>query len=413
MRGIRPSTLWHLLYATLVGGQRGGVGRGIMQTHDSPPHIQIIKYNKSMFKERVKALQKTLANIQVDALLVSNHYNILYLTGFKGLAPTEREGWVLVTGQHVYLFTDGRYVTEELISRMGQNDCDVKLIGPGKSLLTYLSELTRQEQVHILGFEADSLLFQEYQTLRDRLQISSFVPTDRVLLKQRAVKDQAEISTIRSACQFGDACLKELVPLIKPGMPEKELAFKMELITRQKGYELAFDTIVAVGANSAIAHYNTKEGNGVIESGSVVLVDYGLKYKNYVSDITRMFFMGQPSDRIKRMYEVLLEAQEQAIEDLKNEEFLKDVDANCRDYLQDHNLPNFAHSTGHGVGLEIHEEPKVSLYSTDTRQVNTVVTIEPGVYLPEEFGMRIEDTVCVNEKGVEILTGFPKALTVI
>ena len=172
---------------------------------------------------------------------------------------------------------------------------------------------------------------------------------------------------------------------------------------------MAFDPIVAVDVNSSVAHYNTKDGTGAVKDGSIALIDFGVKYKNYLSDITRMVFVGHPSDEDKNVYKVLADAQQKTVKKIMELETLKEVDDFNRKLITDRRLPSYPHSTGHGVGLEIHEYPKVSFNSSDRKIENQIFTVDPGVYLPGKYGMRIEDTVVI-EKGLKarLLTQFPK-----
>jgi Xaa-Pro aminopeptidase len=184
----------------------------------------------------------------------------------------------------------------------------------------------------------------------------------------------------------------------------------MEQWMREKGYEQAFEPIVAIDANSAVPHYDTKRGNNQkLRNGSVLLLDYGVQYESYNSDISRMIFIGDQSTEIMTAYEGLRKAQEETVQFVQKAKSLKEVDLFCRAELKKAGLPDFPHSTGHGVGIEVHESPKVSFRSTDQIKPFQILTIEPGIYFPDKWGMRVEDTVFVDEKTqVKSLTKFPK-----
>ena len=238
------------------------------------------------------------------------------------------------------------------------------------------------------------------------------VPVSHAFSQKRSIKSEEEIFAIKQACHIGDLVLKDVTPYIHPGQTEKEIAWYIERSIRE-GYkaEIAFDPIVAVDAHAAIPHYNTKRGEGEIKDGSLLLIDFGVKSHNYCSDITRMVGIGAISDEIKNTYSKLLIVQEKTIEQVNNIKNLKDIDIFCRSALQKIGLPLYSHSTGHGVGLEVHESPRISTLSQDEKKEGQVFTIEPGIYHPNKWGMRIEDTIAISHQGeIEVLTRFPKDL---
>jgi len=361
-----------------------------------------------MLQCRVDKLRKTLQEKNLDGFLVSNFYNILYLSGFKTLVDNEREAWMLVMTRNAYLFSDSRYLNDKLQitnnnSIINNKYLIIKLITPEKGLIKHLKEITGKEKIQRLGFEGDDLKVNELQKLKEKLINIEFIPTEKLIIKQREIKDESEIEKIRKACKITDECLTEIVKTIKVGQTEKEIAFKIEFWLKEKGYDLAFYPIVAVDENSAVPHYDTKTGNNKkVKNNSIILIDFGTKYQDYLSDITRVVFVGKPNDEIINAYNKLLAVQTKTIEQCGNETICKNLDSFCRQQL------NYPHSTGHGVGLEIHEYPKISLTSTDVFSPNQIITIEPGVYFENKWGMRVEDTVLVKENGVEVLTKFDK-----
>lgn len=375
-----------------------------------------------MYDQRVKKLRGSLSQKNVDSMLISNFYNILYLTGFKTLTNDEREAFVLVTKNKVFLFSDERYIDKNY--RLQITDYELKLIEPQRGLISHLQDIVKEEQIVNLGFEAEDMRFYEYQKLRTTFSNVSLIPTSKLVVKVREIKDEGEINRIKKACEIGDECLSAVIKTIKLGVAEKEIAFKIEMWLKEKGFDLAFDPIVAIDANSAVAHYNTKDGKGEVKDASVILIDFGVKYKDYLSDITRMVFFGKPGDEVKNAYEILLSAQEKTVEKIADFDSLKDIDDFCRRLItsskgrspsgRDYLLPSYPHSTGHGVGLEIHEYPKVSINSPDHKIPNQVFSIEPGVYFPDKFGMRVEDTVAIGKDlKAKVLTRFPKSLLII
>lgn len=285
-----------------------------------------------------------------------------------------------------------------------------KLITPEKGLIKHLQEIVREEKISKLGFEGDDLKVSELQRIKEYLPGVELTALEKLVIKIREIKDEGEISNIRKACQIADICLQEIIKTIKIGSSEKEIAFKIEFWLKEKGHDLSFYPIVAIDKNSAVPHYDTRNGNNEkVKKNSIILIDYGAKYNDYHSDTTRMIFVGKQSDEIINVYNKLSEAQTKTIEQLKIDNNPVSLDQFCRRPITDYRLPSYPHSTGHGVGLQIHEFPKISFTSTDVLLPNQVVTIEPGVYLEGKWGMRIEDTVLIKEKGeIEVLTRFRK-----
>ncbi|MBI4973685.1 aminopeptidase P family protein [Candidatus Roizmanbacteria bacterium] len=351
-----------------------------------------------------------IKGFHVDALFITNFYNILYFTGFRTLVPHEREAFLLVTKKNAYIFSDGRY---ERHTPSPSQEGNFKLLTPEKGLMKHLQEIIAEEKIVKMGFEREDLKWSEYNTFQKSLGVE-LIPQDRVGVKIRAVKDAQEIAKIKKACEVGDECLRDISKTLREGSSEKEVAWNIEKWIRDKGYEIAFDPIVAVDANSAVPHYDTKNGNSHVKSNSIILIDMGVRYDGYNSDITRMFFMGKQPDEVIGAYETLLSAQTKTIRYLSKDHKLADVDKYCRQLITDNRLPTYPHSTGHGVGLEVHENPKVSGTSEETFQSGNIITIEPGIYLPGKWGMRIEDTVAItSNKQVKVLTAYPKLLQVL
>jgi len=383
-----------------------------------------------MLQTRIEKLRKILKEKNLDGFLVSNFYNVLYLTGFKTLTDNEREAWGLITAKNIYLFTDSRYLNDKIQmtndkSNLNNNFLILKLITPEKGLIKYLQEIVAEEKIQKLGVEGDDLKVSELQNFVKYLENIEFVPLEKFIIKIREIKDEEEIDQLRTACKIADQCLEEVVKIIRPGISEKEIAFQIEFWLKKKGYDMSFYPIVAIDKNSGVPHYDTRNGNNEnVKKNSIILIDYGAKFKDYHSDMTRMIFVGRPTDEMINAYGALLKAQEQTVERLKTDNNPVSIDQYCRRLIiegsvkpgpyTDYRLPSYPHSTGHGVGLQIHEFPKISFTSTDVLLPNQVVTIEPGVYLENNWGMRIEDTVLIKQnKKVEVLTKFKKDLLII
>ena len=383
-----------------------------------------------MQQQRLEKLRKILKEKNLDGFLISNFYNILYLTGFKTLTENEREGWGLITTNSVYLFTDLRYVKSPSFAKAspsGQPTGDkpegkqnLKLITPEKGLIKHLQEIVEEEEIQHLGFEGDDLKVSELQKIKEHLTNIKLISLEKSVIKVREIKDEEEINNLRTACKITDQCLEEIVRTIKPGTSEKEIAFRIEFWLKEKDYNLSFYPIIAVDKNSAIPHYGTLNGtNEKVKNNSVILIDFGSRFKDYHSDMTRMIFVGKPTGEMVDVYKTLLIAQESTIKQLRIDDNPVSIDQFCRQQLTIHQSPTtsrhaYPHSTGHGVGLQIHEYPKISFTSTDVLLPNQVVTIEPGVYLDNKWGMRLEDIVLIKEGGqVEVLTKFEKKLLII
>jgi Xaa-Pro aminopeptidase len=364
-----------------------------------------------VLEQRIDKLRKILQEKNLNGFLISNFYNILYLIGFKTLTDSEREGWALITAKNIYLFTDARYITN-----MGSKIKSLKseLITPEKGLIKHLQEIIKEEKIQRLGFEGDDLKVSELQKIKKYLTDVTFISLEKLIIKIREIKDEEEIKNIKTTCQIADQCLKEIIQTIEIGITEKEIAFKIEFWLKEKGYDLSFYPIVAIDKNSAIPHYDTKNGNNEkVKKNSIILIDYGAKYNNYHSDITRMIFVGQQSNEVINVYKTLLKTQVKTIKRLKVDNNPVAIDQFCRQQLSKDQI-TYPHSTGHGVGLQVHEYPKISYTSTDVLLPNQVITIEPGIYIKNKWGMRIEDTVLIKENNeVEVLTKFNKKLLII
>lgn len=366
-----------------------------------------------MLQTRVDKLRNILKEKNLDGFLVSNFYNLLYLTGFRTLTDNEREAWGLVTNKNVYLFTDSRYLNSK---DQNVKSYITKLITPKNGLIKHLIEIFEKEKIKMLGFEGDDLKVSELMNIKNSVPSVGLFPLEKFVVKIREIKDKEEINNLKTACKIADQCLEEVVKMIKPGVSEKEIAFKIEFWLKENGYDFSFYPIVAVDKNSAVPHYDTRNGNNEkVKKNSIILIDYGAKFNDYHSDTTRMIFTGKPTQEMADTYQALLNAQERAVEQLRFDNNPVSLDQFCRRQLSDVNQQlTYSHSTGHGVGLQIHEYPKISFTSTDVLLPGQVVTIEPGVYHNGKWGMRIEDTVLIKEnKEVEVLTKFNKKLLII
>jgi Xaa-Pro aminopeptidase len=350
-----------------------------------------------------EAISSGLAGRKLDALLVSGAPNVRYLTGFTG-----DNGNVLVTPERTILFTDPRFQ----IQAAQEVGCEVK-IAKGPLVIDILASVKRLGLKRI-GYEPARMTCDAFESLKSRLPLhASLEPVNGWIEELRMVKSPDEIAHIRRSVATNSEAFEQAVRRVKPGMKESELAAELEYRMRRLGAEKpCFDTIVAGGPRSALPHAQPTAAR--LENGQLVVVDMGALQDGYCSDMTRMLFLGTPGAKVKRTYAAVLEAQLAAIDAVRAGALTRNVDRAARQVLKRHGLDRaFVHSTGHGLGLEIHEPPRVGRKDKMRLQAGMAITIEPGVYLERFGGIRIEDTVLVTDTGCEILTPTPKELRII
>ena len=350
-------------------------------------------------QQRFHNLIPELERRKLDALLVTHLPNIRYLCGFTGSAG------VLLAGPRPVFFTDGRYT-----SQAHQEVKGARVVTSRVSVLTAVAEMMRVRKLGRVGIEA------EHMTIAMRSQLKRLVDGVRLVESRGAVeqlrltKDADEIALIREAVLLGSRLLKPMLRTIRPGVLETEIAAKLEYAARRAGAEMmSFETIVASGVRSSFPH-GVAARHAVPSRGFVVL-DYGVILTGYCSDMTRTVHVGRAGERERACYQAVLEAQLAAVEAVKPGVTAGEVDEAARSTLKRARLAKyFTHSTGHGVGLEIHEAPRVAARQQQVLHPGMVITIEPGVYIPGKYGVRIEDMVLVTGRGHETLTPSPKEL---
>lgn len=344
---------------------------------------------------------ETLVQQGLEALIVTTPSNIRWLTGFSGSAAT-----VVVTADRIELFTDHRYADRaplELESAASSASVTVAIHDLGARV----AEVTGDDAT--VGLEAGNVTWSLQRRIADDwLPGAELVATEGVLEQLRSVKDDAEVARIRAAAVAVDEALAETVSALRERPTERGFADRLEATIRAgRADDLGFDTIVASGPNAAIPHH--APGDRVIEPGDLVIIDVGGRIDGYRSDMTRTFCVGALSGDQARHYEVVQAAQQAGVEAMVAGAPTTAVDRAARSVITDAGWGEaFTHGTGHGVGIDIHELPRVSSTSTETYAVGTVATVEPGVYLRGVGGVRIEDTCVVTASGAERLTGYPK-----
>ena len=360
------------------------------------------------YRGRSRAVQVALAKSGVDAFVVTHLPNIRYLSGFTGSA-----GAFLVTANQTILFTDGRYTVQ---AREEVKTAKIKIAGkPPLSLAAeWLSTNARNLGRKRVGVEGEHVTFSQYQGLKKLLGPVFKVCQSSGLVEQlRIVKDKQEMDRIREAVMLGAGLFETALATIRAGTKEIEVAAEMEYEARRRGAEgMSFETIIASGARSALPH--GRASSAVIQRQGFVVCDFGVILAGYCSDMTRTVYVGSPTAQERALYEAVRAAQEASIEAVGPGVSVREVDRAGRNVLKKKGLGKyFTHSTGHGVGLEIHEAPRVAAGQEQILLPGMVITIEPGAYLPGKAGVRIEDMVVVTEAGCEVLTPTPKDLITI
>ena len=349
------------------------------------------------FASRLKKLRIELHALPCDSLLIEHPTDIFYLTGLQ-----ISSGKIVISEKHHCLFVDGRYLEY----------CKQQALFPisilaKNTLIDYIQEIC----VKCLGFDQQRTTYQgflEFNELTKEINKGSnhfeFIPIQSPLTSLRLIKDPEEIDCLRMSAQLGFKGYTFAASLLKEGMTEAEVALELEFFWRKLGAErLAFDSIIAFGANSSMPHY--RAGQKVLEKNMSVLLDIGVVLNHYHSDMTRVVFFGEVSQEIQKIYAIVEEAKNLALSSCRPGTLIGDLDRIARDWIENKGYGNyFTHSLGHGVGLDIHEAPLIRKTSKDAGmplQEGMVITIEPGIYLPSIGGVRLEDTIVINKNGYE------------
>lgn len=355
---------------------------------------------KTDYSARVKKLKATLKEKKLDALLVSGLSNVRYLCGFSGSSGLL---WVGLRG--TIFFTDFRYQEQAKKEVGAQRRIIIK-----KSLLEDFAALPEVRRTKRLGYEAGHLLCSQYEFLRQRLSGVKLIPTDGLVEYLRRTKDPQELTRISRAAAIADRAFTAILKYLKPGRTEQQVANQLDYYLKYFGAEKpSFDSIVASGPNGALPH--ARPGERRLRKGDFIVLDFGAKYQGYCSDMTRTVLLGRPTDKHLKIYHLVQQAQQAGLEAVRAGQKGRDADLASREVIEEAGYGKyFGHSLGHGVGLEVHEGPRLSRLSEDTLAPGQVVTVEPGIYLPGWGGVRIEDLVAVTEKGGQVFSRSPKKL---
>jgi len=346
---------------------------------------------------RLSTCRERLTREGLPALLISNRSNLRYLTGFTG------EGVAVVAEEAAVIITDGRYSL-----RAAQECPGLRIAVRQDSLNAELCDVIGGLGLEALGFEADELTVAALEDLREKLEGVELISTKGLVLTQRAKKDEDEIAKLRAATAISDRCYEQLKDDLAPGISERDLAYRVEGELRRLGADkVAFDVIAAFGPHAADPH--AEPGDRELRPGDLVKLDFGARREGYNSDLTRTLVLGQPDARQREIYRIVAAAQEQAAAAVAPGRTGQEVDAVARDVIAAAGFGDqFTHGLGHGVGLDVHEWPRLGKTSEDVLEPGMVVTVEPGIYIEDWGGVRIEDMVLVTEQGAEVLTQAPK-----
>jgi len=355
------------------------------------------------YHRRIAALRNELSSLKLDAFISTAAPTLQYLCGYSG-----SNGLLVVSKRSVHFFTDFRY--QEIIQTAVT--ADAKIIGKG-SLLQVVAKKGVFKSFKTVAVEQDRLSLTEFVLLKKFILPKKIVLTSGLVEQLRAVKDHWETASLKRAFAISDRVFDQLLGIIKPGMTELEVSAEISYLHKKHGAENdSFDVIVASGVRGSLPHGTATEKK--IRTGEFITLDFGCLFGGYHSDMTRTICVGRPTAEMKKVYRTVLDAQQKACDAVRSGIPAKLLDRIARKHIANKGYGKyFGHSLGHGVGLEIHELPRVAPKSKDTLEAGNVITIEPGIYLPERFGIRIEDTVVVTSSGCEVLTRSPKELITI
>jgi Xaa-Pro aminopeptidase len=350
-------------------------------------------------KKRLLKIRKFMNEHGLHCMLISKPENRRYFSGFSGSA-----GMLLISHKSNKLLTDFRYIEQATVQAT-----QYEIIRYSNNIGKILADIIADLDITKVGFEGDFITYDEYHELVNNLHSVDLVPVQLDTL--RMIKDESEIVAIKKAVEIADNAFSQILSFIKPGMSEQDVALELEYYMRKLGAEKpAFDTIMASGKRGALPHGRASQKK--IEIGDFVTMDFGAVYDGYHSDITRTICMGKATARQQEIYGIVLAAQLAGVQAVTPGKVGKEVDAVSREIIIDAGFGEFfGHGLGHGLGLNIHEEPRLSPANIHTVLMrDMVVTVEPGIYLPDWGGVRIEDTVLVSAEGCQILTASSKQL---
>ncbi|MED3553815.1 Xaa-Pro peptidase family protein [Cytobacillus praedii] len=352
--------------------------------------------------EKLQRLRSSFEKLGIDGMLITSTFNRRYMSNFTGSA-----GVVLISVDQAQFITDFRYIEQATAQCEGY-----EIVKHAGSIPDEVAAQVKKLGIKKLGFEQDYLTFSAFKTYENVVQ-SELVPVSGEIEKLRLIKTDSEIKILKVAADIADAAFKYMVEYIRPGLTEMEVSNELEFFMRKAGAtSSSFDTIVASGYRGALPHGVASDK--IIEKGEMITLDYGAYYKGYVSDITRTLAVGEPDEKLKEIYDIVLQAQMRGMDGIKPGMSGKEADALTRDYITEKGYGEyFGHSTGHGIGLEVHEGPSLASKSEIILEPGMVVTVEPGIYIPGLGGVRIEDDTLITSDHNETLTHSTKDLIIL
>lgn len=353
------------------------------------------------FSSRLDRARSSLIDMQLDALIITSPQDIRYLSGFSGST-----GLALVRHNRACVFLDSRYLTQANEEVVG-----FEVIPVTSSAWDSLTDCAKEGGDRRMGFVSSELSFEQYRRLEEKMEGIQLVAIAPPIGGLRMIKDPEEAEAIRRSCRLVSQNLEEIRSLLRPGMREIEIAALFEYSLKIDGADRAgFDTIVASGPRSAMPHAHASQRE--VRSGEFLKIDGGSQWQGYNSDITRTVVLGSATSQQQEIFQVVLEAHDQALSAVRPGMLGQELDGVARKVIEEAGYgPNFGHGTGHGVGLSVHEEPRIGKESRVILAEGMAFTIEPGIYLPGVGGVRIEDTVLLTETGVELLTTTSREMT--
>ncbi len=351
---------------------------------------------------RLQQIRERLPLWSVQALLFLDMKNIRYLTGFTG-----SDGALYIGPDCRVLLVDGRYITQ------ARGEAGGFEVHQYQSKMDGLVDVISRHGRGVIGFEAETMTVATWTALKERLPGLAFQPLRQELEALRAVKNEEEIARIREAAAIAAQAFSAVLERLRPGMTEREIAADLDYAIRRGGaQEVSFPTIVASGANSALPHAWPQDRT--VRPGDMLTIDFGAVFEGYHSDETCTFVLGRADAKQERVYQVVKEAHDRAIEAIRAGVACRAIDSAARSWIEGQGFgESFTHGTGHGVGLDVHEYPRLAAQSEAVLEAGMVVTVEPGVYLPGLWGVRIEDLVVVQKDGCSVLSKIPKEFRII
>lgn len=351
---------------------------------------------------RIKKVRNFLSEENIEGIFVSSYENRRYLSGFTG-----SNGYLIITQDLLLLITDPRY-TEQAEKEAP----DFKVITHGLNAFETIKKSIQEIKINRLGFETKEITDYQIRSIKDILPEILWFPIEDFGIRDRAVKDEEEIKYIKKAVEIADCAMVKLKEIIKPKMTEKQIAAELGYLLAKEGSDgPAFGTIVASGKRSSLPHGTPSEKP--VENGEMIVIDYGACYKGYMSDITRTIWVGEQEDRMIEIFNIVLQAQLAAINVIKPGISCKDIDMAHRKVFIENNVEQYSlRGLGHGVGLQIHEYPRVVMNNEEKIEEGMIFTVEPGIYIPDFGGVRTEDVVLVTSSGCQVLTKCPRIIKV-